>query len=304
METRIIPESIQIIRKKSSFLLMVPLFFSMLLAGKMTRAVLPDRESTVTKEEVFKFGSEITTKALLEAGFSIHSLKKDETLYRLSENYFVSIGSLIKLNRIIDPRSLPVGKRLYIPPVDYHFGKLKRYRVKPGDTVEGLIARFGLELWQFQRVNPGQSQQVLLKEGTILFLPIREVNFFGNQEKHISLIRPVRGRLTSRFGRRWGRMHTGIDLAAPTGTPVRTAASGRVVFTGWNGGYGRFVKIDHGDYHTNYGHLSKILVCNGSYIRKGDLIGLVGATGHAYGSHLHFELEIDGQKIDPLVYLR
>ena len=96
-------------------------------------------------------------------------------------------------------------------------------------------------------------------------------------------------------------MHTGIDLAAPAGTPVRTAAPGRrVVFAGWNGGYGWFINIYYGKYQTNYGHLSKTSVSNGSYVQKGDLIGLVGATGRAYGSHLHFELEINGNKVDPL----
>jgi murein DD-endopeptidase MepM/ murein hydrolase activator NlpD len=99
-------------------------------------------------------------------------------------------------------------------------------------------------------------------------------------------------------------MHYGIDLAAPIGAPIRAAASGKVIFTGWNGGYGWFIKLNHGTYKTNYGHLSKIVAANGSYVQKGDLIGLVGATGRAYGSHLHFELEINGKKVDPLLHLK
>ena len=289
METRIIPEPIQIIRNKSRFLLMVPLILSLLLTKEMTGAALPDRKSTVEMAKVFKFKTSIATKALLKTGFKVHYLKKNETLYRLSQNYFVSVASLIKVNKITNPRSVSVGKMLYIPPVDYYSGRLKAYRVKPGDTVERLIFRYGLELWQFKRINPGQVGPVL-KEGTILFLPIREVNLLANRENQISLIKPVRGRLTSRFGRRWGRMHSGIDLAAPAGTPVQTAAPGRVVFTGWNGGYGRFIRIDHGKYQTNYGHLSKIMVSNGSYVRKGELIGLV-ALQAGLRNHLHFEVE-------------
>lgn len=303
MEARIISEPIQIIRRQSRFLLMIPLIFSLFVAAeKIARIDLPSGQSTIAMEEIFKFQMGTATNALLKSGFSIHFLKRNETLYGLSRDYFVSVASLVKINRISNPRSIPVGKMLYIPPVDYHSGRLQSYRVKPGDTVEGLISRFGLELWQFKRLNPGLAHSVL-KEGTTLRLPVKEVNRLLRPSKFISIIRPVKGRLTSRYGRRWGRMHTGIDLAAPAGTPVRTAASGRVVFAGWNGGYGRFIKIDHGKYQTNYGHLSKVMVSNGSYVQKGDLIGLVGATGRAYGSHLHFELEINGAKVDPLDYL-
>ncbi|MGE5604931.1 MAG: LysM peptidoglycan-binding domain-containing M23 family metallopeptidase [Bacteroidota bacterium] len=303
MEARLISEPIQIIRRKSRLLLMVPLILALFFAGRMAGADLPGRQSTIAMEEVFKFKTGITTNALLKTGFSVHFLKRNETLYRLSRDYFVSVASLVKINRISNPRSISVGKMLYIPPVDYHSGRLRSYRVGPGDTVEGLISRFGLELWQFKRINPGLAHSVL-EEGTTLILPIKEVNRLSRPGKFISIVRPVMGRLTSRYGRRWGRMHSGIDLAAPGGTPVRTAASGRVVFTGWNGGYGRFIKIDHGNYQTNYGHLSKIIVSNGTYVQKGALIGLVGATGRAYGSHLHFELEIDGKKVDPLMHLR
>ncbi len=302
MEIRIIPKSIQIMRNKSRFLLMAPLILSLLLAGKMSGAP-SNGKSSKGMDEVFKFQTSIVTKALLQTGFSVHLLRRNETLYRLSQNYFVSVESLIKVNRITNPRSISVGKKLYIPPVDYHSGRLKEYPAMPGDMVEGLIARFGLELWQFTRINPGLAKSVL-KEGTVLFLPTKEVNQLSYPGRTISIIRPVRGRLTSRFGKRWGRMHTGIDLAAPTGTPVKAAASGRVIFTGWNGGYGRLIKIEHGNYQTNYGHLSKIKVNVGSYVQKGDLIGLVGSTGRAYGSHLHFEIETEGKKVDPLIYLR
>lgn len=303
MEARIISEPFQIMRRQGRFLLMIPLFFSLFFATeKMAGTDFPGGQSTIAREEIFKFQTGIATNALLKTGFSVHFLNKNETLYGLSRAYFVSVDSLVKLNRISDPRSISVGKLLYIPPVEYDSRRLQSYRVKPGDTVEGLISRFGLELWQFKRLNPRLAHSVL-KEGTILRLPVKEVNRSLRPRKFISIARPLIGRLTSRYGKRWGRMHTGIDLAAPAGTPVRTAAPGRVVFAGWNGGYGRFIKIDHGNYQTNYGHLSKIMVSNGSYVQKGDLIGLVGATGRAYGSHLHFELEINGAKVDPLAYL-
>jgi murein DD-endopeptidase MepM/ murein hydrolase activator NlpD len=303
LETRLNTDSIQIARSKNRFKLMIPLILLLLVADKMNGAALPNRRSIIGLEQVFKFETDIVTQALLKTGFSVHLLKKNETLYSISQRYYVSVVSLMEANQIIDPHSIPVGRRIYVPPADCNSGRLQRYRVNSEDTVEELISRFGLEPWQFDRLNPGLRNKGL-KEGMLLFLPVKEVGGLSREGIHISLIKPVRGRLTSRFGRRWGRMHMGIDLAAPLGTPVRTGAAGRVVFTGWNGGYGRFIKIDHGKYQTNYGHLSKILISKGSNVQQGDLIGLVGATGRAYGSHLHFELEINGKKIDPLLYLR
>ncbi len=303
MEISVIPKLIPVTRNRKQIVLMTLLILFLLFSGKMPVTALPGKKLNVGIEEILKFKTGIIKEALQKTGFSVHFLKKNETIYRLGRNYYVSVESLMKLNQITNPRLISVGKKLYIPPVDYSSGQLKRYRVKSGDTLDKLLSRFGLELWQFKRINPGLATNSL-EEGTYLFLPRNEANRLSRTGMQISLIRPVWGRITSRFGRRWGRMHTGIDMAAPKGTPVRTAASGRVVFSGWNGGYGWFVKIDHGKYHTNYGHLSKIIVRNGSYVRVGDLIGLVGATGRAFGSHLHFELEINGKKIDPYFYLR
>src|SRR5690606_7644327 len=103
------------------------------------------------------------------------------------------------------------------------------------------------------------------------------------------LIWPARGRLTSRYGRRWGRLHKGIDIANSRGTPVYAADSGKVISTGYNGGYGNLVKIDHGGgMVTYYAHLSKIVVSSGSSVSKGQLIGYMGSTGRSTGPHLHF----------------
>ncbi len=303
METSVISEPIRSTRNKNQVLLIVSIILFLLFSGKMTGAALPGKKSNLGIEEVFKFKTGIVKKALLKTGFCIHHLKKDETIYRLSKNYFVSIEALMKVNQITNPHQIPVGEELYIPSVDYQSKRLKRYYVKPGDTLKGILSRFGLELWQFKRLNPDLAKHPL-KRGTKLFLPRNEINRLSRSVMPISLVRPVWGRITSRFGKRWGRMHSGIDFAAPVGTPIRAAASGQVVFTGWMGGYGWFIKLNHGKFKTNYGHLSKITVRNGSYIQKGDLIGLVGATGRAYGSHLHFELEINGVKVDPIHYLR
>jgi murein DD-endopeptidase MepM/ murein hydrolase activator NlpD len=115
---------------------------------------------------------------------------------------------------------------------------------------------------------------------------------------------PVNGPVTSGFGMRWGRMHEGIDIGVPAGTPIHAAASGRVVYSGWMGGYGNLVAIDHGrGLSTAYGHQSSIAVGNGLIVTQGQVIGYVGCTGHCFGDHLHFEVRINGTAVDPLGYL-
>ncbi len=116
---------------------------------------------------------------------------------------------------------------------------------------------------------------------------------------------PVSGTITSPFGYRGREFHTGIDIATSRGTPVRAAATGRVTFAGWDGGYGNCVIVDHGDgLATRYGHLSRIDVRKGELVGKGEVIGNVGATGRATGPHLHFEVISNGSVTSPLRFLR
>jgi murein DD-endopeptidase MepM/ murein hydrolase activator NlpD len=118
------------------------------------------------------------------------------------------------------------------------------------------------------------------------------------------LIWPVSGPITSPFGWRWGRMHQGIDIGVPYGTPIHAAAAGTVLYCGWEEGYGNFVVIDHGgNLATAYGHQSSIAVTCGEHVDQGQTIGYVGCTGHCTGPHLHFEVRVDGNPVDPLGYL-
>ena len=118
------------------------------------------------------------------------------------------------------------------------------------------------------------------------------------------LVWPVSGPVVSGFGMRWGRMHEGIDIAAPTGTPIRAAAGGSVISAGWQSGYGNLVVIDHGGgLATAYAHQSGMVVGAGQGVVQGQVIGYVGCTGHCYGPHLHFEVRVNGAPVDPLAYL-
>ena len=114
---------------------------------------------------------------------------------------------------------------------------------------------------------------------------------------------PVNGPITSGFGMRWGRMHEGVDISSPSGTPIRAAKSGSIVLASAYGGYGNYTCISHGGGLSScYAHQSSFARTSGS-ISQGDVLGYVGCTGHCFGDHLHFEIRINGQAVDPLGYL-
>ena len=116
-------------------------------------------------------------------------------------------------------------------------------------------------------------------------------------------VRPGVGVLTSGFKWRWGRMHSGIDLAGPYGSPILAVAQGTVIEADQESGYGNIVKIQHPDgVVTYYAHLSQILV-TGGHVDAGQEIALEGNSGHSTGPHLHFEVRIDGTPIDPIPWL-
>jgi peptidoglycan DL-endopeptidase CwlO len=118
------------------------------------------------------------------------------------------------------------------------------------------------------------------------------------------LIWPANGSISSGFGMRWGRLHAGVDIPLPEGTPLRAAASGSVAIAGWVGGYGNYTCIQHsGSLSTCYGHQSSIGVSVGQSVSQGQVIGYSGNTGNSTGPHVHFEVRINGSPVDPLGYL-
>jgi murein DD-endopeptidase MepM/ murein hydrolase activator NlpD len=138
------------------------------------------------------------------------------------------------------------------------------------------------------------------------------VDFFdpdGETGKRFLTRRPLQGggRMTSRFGWRvhpifhTKKLHTGVDLASPRGTPIYAAGDGVVEKAGWSSGYGQFTLIKHANgYETGYGHQSKIIVKAGATVKQGQIIGYVGSTGNSTGNHLHFEIRVNGHYVDPL----
>jgi murein DD-endopeptidase MepM/ murein hydrolase activator NlpD len=118
------------------------------------------------------------------------------------------------------------------------------------------------------------------------------------------LLWPVNGPIVSPFGMRWGRLHAGVDIAAPTGTPIHAAAAGTVALMGWVSGYGNYTCIAHGGaLSTCYGHQSSFATSQGAHVSAGQVIGAVGCTGHCFGPHVHFETRINGTPVNPAGYL-
>ena len=133
------------------------------------------------------------------------------------------------------------------------------------------------------------------------------INLYRIAAEQLPFSMPLRDpfRLTSDFGTRWGRLHGGIDMAAPIGTPIYAPADGVVTFAGWSSGYGRLVTIQHEfGIETRYAHQSAIRVEVGQRVSRGDRIGDIGNSGRSTGPHLHYEVRVGGDTVDPMIYIR
>ena len=142
-------------------------------------------------------------------------------------------------------------------------------------------------------------------EGQTDFKIVEPINPPAQINRFERLLWPISGILTSRYGYRWGRLHTGLDIAVPTGTTVYAALSGTVQFAGWNRfGYGYLVVIRGVDSRLYYyAHNSRLLVRVGQFVPQGRMISKSGSTGNSTGPHLHFEVRIGGVARNPLAYL-
>jgi murein DD-endopeptidase MepM/ murein hydrolase activator NlpD len=143
-------------------------------------------------------------------------------------------------------------------------------------------------------------------------LASRSRNIFARADlKILPAVWPIMGRLMGGYGERSdpfsgeGAMHTGIDISAPVGTPVKATADGIVLHASWNAGYGRCVIIDHGNgYQTWYAHLSQFDVMEGQEIRQGEIVGRVGTSGRSTGPHLHYEVRIHSTPVNPYRFMQ
>lgn len=258
-----------------------------------------------------------------------HIVKSGETFNQIAQDYGLEPSELQLSNPDAKPANLHVGQELvltqicpvvtvqtteiatYTVAMDYEIAYQETSTLYKGEQtvksrgIEGqrevvaeIVRNNGIEVSRNElssKILSDPVSQVVLT-GTKALPPLIGTGTF---------IYPTRGTLTSRFGPRWGRMHYGIDLAAPTGTKIRASDGGKVIYTGRDGSLGLVIRIDHGGNMTTvYGHCSKILVNVGDKVYQDQHIANVGNTGYSTGPHLHFEVRINGVAQNPLKYLQ
>ena len=202
---------------------------------------------------------------LIPQNSSIHTVKKGENPVTISNKYNISLKNLISVNPKVNFLKLTAGNKIIIP-----------------DTKVSSI-----NYHRYQLASRGFSPSVGFSSDRLFKWP--------TQGKQIS----------SGFGERGFRRHTGVDIAGDYGEPITAAKSGIVTFTGWNGNYGECVIIDHGyGIQTLYSHASRILINTGDTVYAGQKIAKIGTTGRATGPHLHFEIILNGVQKNPERYLR
>ncbi len=258
-----------------------------------------------------------------------HELKAGENFWTVAIDYGLTMEELEKANPEKNPKKLQIGEeiKLVVPkPVltvataveieyiekinydtEYEFDD-SMYKTEKRTKVAGVNGE-KLVLANEIKFNGILTDKEVLSE-EILSEPKTEIIVKGTKEPPKTVatglfLMPTRGSITSRYGVRWGRMHSGIDIAAKTGTPINAADGGKVVYSGKRSGYGLMIEIDHGNgYKTRYAHCSKLLVGVGEKVYKGQHIANVGNTGNSTGPHLHFEVLQNGKTQNPSNYVK
>jgi len=228
----------------------------------------------------------------------VHKVKSGETLWDIAHRHNLNIDSLIGANNISNMNSIKPGQEFKILPV-----KGILYRVSPGESVGSIARKFDLEIETIMKDNNIKDASNL-KIDQKLILRGAKPEFSYQDRLDQKFMYPINTRITSYYGPRWGRMHEGLDFAAPMGSPIRAVSSGRVVYSGWATGYGYVVIVQHQrGLRTLYAHNSKLLVREGESVGKGEVVARSGNTGNSTGPHLHFEVQVNGRPENPLDYI-
>lgn len=280
--------------------------------------------------------------APIRGGVIQHTVITGHTLANIGQMYGLSEATLRASNAGLEAfmadAPLPEGLVLLVPP-----GEGQIILLAPGQNLLAVALEYGMQPADLGKANgvktlqPGQYVFIpagYAKPAETQASEVQVVTRKDLRQQHLdaqklvitrapnllkaytpplastqAFIWPVQGPLTSRYGRRnisvgGNTFHAGVDVAAPTGTPILAAKGGTVVKASWGGAYGYVVYIDHGDgSQTRYAHMSQIKVGVGSYVNQRDVLGLVGTTGASTGPHLHFEIRLEGRSINPLEYL-
>jgi len=246
-----------------------------------------------------------------------YEVKTGDNLWSVANAFDLDVNTLYGCNTVTETDILKVGTTLRVPNQDGIYLK-----VRAGQTVDKLAKEYGIFPEAIISANEMKPDGAL-KAGAEIFLPGAKVAAFitssggktaiagGKASSPRGLGWPVVGKISSKFG--WRRdpvrggrdFHTGLDIKAPYGRAIVASASGRVVYAGWMGGYGKTIVLSHqGRVTTLYGHCSKLLVKTGQTVQKGSKIAQIGSTGRSTGNHVHFEVRRSGTVVNPLTALR
>lgn len=270
-------------------------------------------------------------KRVQEAGkIPYYEVQQGDTLWDIAVSNNISVDKLIEINPGFEPELMQIGQKLKLSEKQPLINVVCTYEQVKEETIpaptetrrndtmiqgESKVIQAGQDgvkevKYKIVAKNGEETAKQVIKE-KVIKEPVPEIvekgtrvlvatrNFGGGR-----LAKPSGGYVSSSFGKRWGRMHEGIDLAGPVGSPVVAAEAGKVIRAGWYSGYGKCIDISHGGgMVTRYAHLSRIDVSVGKSVQRGEIIGAVGNTGRSTGPHLHFEVRINGKPQNPMNYL-
>jgi len=237
--------------------------------------------------------------------FSSYTMEKGDIIGRIAIRTGLNEDTLISVNDIKNTRLMQIGQVIKIPNQDGIY-----YSVKSGETLESIAEKYNTTVAHIKTVNELFSDTVAAN--TNLFIPGAKLDWTYRQEINGDLFMwPASGRISSPYGYRMApfagvRMfHTGVDIAAPMGSPIKAAMAGRVTQVGIDESWGNFVVVSHhSGYRTFYAHMSVVRVKEGAYVETGGRIGDVGSTGLSTGPHVHFTVYKNGVTVNPLSLMR
>ncbi len=262
-------------------------------------------------------------------GIKTHTVAEGETISEIAELMGTTTKKVLDMNPGLTPERLQIGQKLNVSDttpaiavktkeavtavekIAYETNKINDSTQYTGITIVVSDGEYGEKevSYDVYKENGIITQRIATAE-EVLKEPVAKQVKVGTKKRPVYMAtgkfrHPFSaGTITSRYGSRSRGFHTGLDLAGATGSPVYAADGGTVSFAGWSGGYGKLIKINHGNgYVTYYAHLNTINVSNGQKVAKGEMIGRVGNTGNSTGPHLHFEIRLNGQTLNPSNYI-
>lgn len=277
--------------------------------------VAPSEILTWSNQVQKEKAAELLNRTVLVKDFKaeIHQVSVKENFWLIAKKYKINIDTVLAFNPELSGLDADLKQPLLLPN---QRGAL--HQVKPGDSLESIAALYSSKPDEIKAADIKKANRIGwlgLKPLQLLFIPGAKPKQLGEElgevyKKRSVLRSPLNGRYTSLMGTRSDPFtgatthHNGVDIKAAYNEPVSAAAAGTVISAGWNGGFGKCVKIDHHNgYVTLYGHLNSILVHTGQQIKQFQVIGKVGSTGRATGPHLHFTIYYEGVARNPLEFL-